>query len=205
MARKLNPFSACLAIIIPLLLSGCVSMKTPVAAAHFKKESSASRQSQLNAIRRWSIAGALSIKQNGKAQIANFSWDLRSKKNYTVQISSSLNVYNIVIQSTTHGLTLNQNNHSTLHARNPQELMQKAVGFTLPLNNLYYWIRGITAPGGNQPQFDRFGHLTRLKQQGWNIHFMRYTHVNTLDLPQLVQLSRNNLSIRLVIRRWTLP
>ena len=201
MTKTLRYFSL---LICPLLLSSCVSLTPPPAATQFKKESKLSRQAQLQAIRHWNIGGALSIKQKDKAQIANFSWKLQSKSNYKIRISSTLNVYNIQIQAKAGQLTLNQNNKAPLHAQTPQELMQKAVGFALPINNLYYWVRGLAAPGKSKPSFDQYGHLTRLSQQGWQIRFMRYTHVNTLDLPQLVQLSRENLTIRIVIKRWAI-
>ena len=186
------------------LLCSCVSMTPPPAATTFEAKTSQSRQTQLQAIRRWNISGALSIRQNQKAQIANFSWKLSAKNRYQVRLSSSLNVYNILIKSTAAGLSLNQNDKQAIHASSATELMEKSVGFALPINNLYYWVRGLNAPGQFKAQYDQYGHLSELRQQGWHIRFMRYTHVNKVDLPQLVQMSRNNLTIRIVIKRWGL-
>ena len=183
-------------------LTGCVSLTPPPATTHFETQSTTTRAQKLKAIRRWNIQGAMSVRQKSKAHIANFSWQLQSKHHYQIRLSSTLNVYNLLIKSTGQHLTLNQNKKQPITATSPRELMQKAVGFSLPISNLYYWVRGLAAPGKNQATFNQYGLLSRLQQQGWRIQYLRFKKINKVDLPQLIQLTRNDLSIRLVLKKW---
>jgi len=52
--------------------------------------------------------------------------------------------------------------------------------------------------------FDEAGRLARLQQSHWLIEYPAYARVDGLVLPRKVYLENDELSVRLVIDRWTL-
>ena len=117
-----------------------------------------------------------------------------------------MNIYNINIKSDGKTVKLTRGNQPPLYAPTASDLLFQAAGYKLPLNNLYYWIRGLPAPGKSQQRHDQYGHLIQLQQDHWQIKFLRYTHVKQHDLPQLIDLSQPishaKTKVRIVIKNW---
>ena len=193
-----------LCIICSSLLTGCVNLTPPAGDVSFNTQHKTDRAQQLNNITRWTTRGAFSITTPKDAQIANYTWQLTDRTHYTIQISSSLNVYQLHITQSGDHVTLIKDQNKPLVANNPESLTQQALGYSLPISNLYYWIRGLPAPGTQQSTYNQYGHLTQLKQDGWTISFLNFTHQDDVDLPQLIRLNGHNLAIKLVIKQWSL-
>ena len=187
-----------------VILSACVSLTAPTPASHYHVQSYNERAQSLNAITCWTASGAFSVTTPKESGIANYVWQLTDQTHFKVDIASTLNVYQLAITREGSSSTLIKNQHQSLVANNPETLMQQSVGYSLPVSNLYYWMRGIAAPGKYQAQYDQYGHITQLSQQGWTITFLNYNHVDTVDLPQLIQLKRKDLSVKLVVKKWDL-
>ena len=192
-------------LVIGCLLSGCVNLTAPKAATDFKPINQTQRAQMLSQIKQWDIQGAFSITSPSQTQIANYSWQLNDQRHFTITLASSLNLYQAVIKRQGTRIELIKNNDQPVSANSVSALMRDNLGFALPISNLYYWIRGLAAPGKKQATYNDVGLLTRLQQDGWTIDFIDYTHVGRLDLPQMIKLSGHNLAVKLVIKRWQLP
>lgn len=183
-------------------LIGCAHPPAPTTpSVSYQKISWPQRQHALNRITDWDIDGAFSIRQPNKTTIASFDWT-QKEKNYRIRIHSSLDLYGVNITGRP-GLVMlwrAQNDHFT--ARSPEQLMQQQLGWRLPVSNLYYWMRGLPAPGNYQAQFDNYGHLSTLTQQGWQIQYAQYLSVRNVDLPQMLDLTNQDLGVKIVIKQW---
>jgi outer membrane lipoprotein LolB len=185
-----------------VILTGCTHLQTsPESQISYKRLSWQQRQQALKHIADWDINGAFSIRQPNQTTIASFEWT-QKEKNYRIRINSSLDLYgvNIVGRPGLVMLWRAQNEHFS--ARSPEQLMQQQLGWRLPVSNLYYWMRGLPAPGNYQAQFDNFGHIVMLTQQGWQIHYEQYLSVGTVDLPQILDLTNQELGVKIVIKHW---
>lgn len=190
-------------LIIPLLISGCVNLNLP-SESHitFQKRAWQQRRLGLIKIRRWDINGAFSIHRPKQSVIANYSWQQHNNK-YMIKIASALDAYSAIIQGNPLYVTLKKSNREKFYARNPEQLMQQQLGWSLPVSNLSYWIRGLPAPGKYQAKFDTWGHLIDLRQNGWHVKFSHYWPMsNTVDVPQTLLLKRSNLTAKIVIKHW---
>ena len=190
------------------LLNSCVSLKPDTSnAISYKVETTTQRQKEASKIKHWHAQGAFSIASTQKTELANYQWTLKKQNQYSIRISSALNLYSLTIDNNGKTISLNRDQQPTLTASSPEKLLQKAVGYSLPISNLYYWIRGLPAPNKQKtalPQsFDDYGHLKQLTQNGWVIRYLQYTHVNNTDLPSLMKLEHGNIKIKLVIKSWT--
>lgn len=181
-------------------------MRAPTTTqTHFVIKSPQARVTTLNALTDWKISGAVSITvPQQQPEIANYTW-IQQPQHYQIILNSALDLYQIVILKNKNTITLTKNNKLLTQASTPEKLMQNAVGWSLPVEYLQYWIKGIPVP--NQPYqatYDRFGHLVRLKQAGFTVHYQRYQTIsNDLDLPQLISVQSPALFAKILIKQFT--
>lgn len=188
------------------LLGGCVSMSTPKqpAAGSYQTKTVADRQAQLNTIKSWSATGAVSVQRAQQSPtIMRFEWQQLGATNYRIDLAASLNLAAVSITGQPHRVTLQKGGEPPMSAATPEQLMQKNLGWSLPIPSLWYWARGLPAPGATQAtKYDEFGHLTFLQQDGWTVKFDGYRPVQGIDLPQVIELQRADILIKLVIKNW---
>lgn len=189
-----------------LSLSGCVSLQVPAASAHYQVISAQKRNKKLNAIMRWRLSGALSIRANKKVDLANYTWVQQGPSHYDIRLSSALNLYNIQILGQYKKVTLLKNGQFFAAAQGPEVLMKKTTGWYLPVSNLYYWVRGVAAPNASiaKVKYDRYGHLKTLVQAGWDINYASYKTVGQVDLPEVMTLRHDQMLVKIVMRQWQL-
>jgi outer membrane lipoprotein LolB len=97
-------------------------------------------------------------------------------------------------------------------ADDAEELVRKAVGMTLPLKGLSWWVVGHPRPLSRYPaEADAGGRLAVLHQDDWRIEFSRYAFhggaaPGQIPLPgKLIARRGDDLEIRLVVDAWELP
>ena len=201
----------CAAIIIAfsiILLSGCADMRTPQASKKFQIQTPSERQAELSKINFWQATGAFSIQQaNQKPVIATYDWH-QANQGYRIEIVSSLDLYRVNTHAVRHSITVWKNGTLVSHAKTPEVLMEKAMGWSLPLHELQNWIKGLPAPkkeGAFEAQYDSFGHLILLQQAGWTLQYAAYKkEEDGADLPQRILLTRPGISAKIVVRDWML-
>lgn len=188
----------CLSVV---LLTGCATV--PDATTPYNQTlPRAQRIQTLSQIKAWHINGAIAITHQDKHDSASVSWQ-QWPTYYTISFFGPLGVGGATLTGDAQDVTLTQNNGQTLKAKNPEALLQKALGWTLPVDALYYWIRGLSAPGSPKTtQLDTYNHLRILQQQGWTLHYLRYTGINGHDLPSLLTLQRDALFVKIVVSQW---
>lgn len=184
-----------------LLLTGCATLKAPPPSANYQKQDWQQRRQALNQITHWNISGAFGIRQPQRNIIATYEWQ-QQQQSYHIHIFSSLAIYSANITGRPGYVTLSQSQNQHYSARSPEQLMQQQLGWRLPISNLYYWMRGLPAPGRYQANFDAYGHITALDQEGWHIDYENYLTVGHVDLPQRLVISRPGLSVKIVVSQW---
>jgi outer membrane lipoprotein LolB len=193
-------------IIAAATLSGCASLTPSTLTAQQKQlhqRPAIQQTALLQALTHWQIEGAFSLSQGAKHIIANYTWQQRPST-FSLRIYSGLNLASISIKGSDHNITLTNENGQTWHAKSISSLMQKALGWQLPINGLVYWIKGLPAPGKHSTQINTTGNLKTLTQNGWQINYQRYQRADIYDLPNIITIQGHQTHIKLVIKRWKL-
>ena len=90
-------------------------------------------------------------------------------------------------------------------ATNVENLIQKVLGWRLPILGLQYWVRGVNAPK-TESEIDRDadGRIIGIRQDGWMIIYTSYfpSKLIKTERPRVIVLERSNLKIKLVIDNW---
>jgi outer membrane lipoprotein LolB len=162
----------------------------------------AQRQAALNTVKDWHISGAMAYRTPHGGQSASLTWQ-QTEQQYQINLFGPLGVGRVNLVGILGKNVVLTREGKQFEARTPEALMQQQLGWHLPISNLHYWVRGIPAPGITKNiEFDDFHHIATLLQQGWVIHYERYTAVNGIDLPSKFTLQHDNLSVKVVISKW---
>ena len=84
-------------------------------------------------------------------------------------------------------------------AADPEDLLEKVLGFRLPLGGLDYWVEGRLDP--HRPGAvvrNGEGRIERLSQDGWQVHYLAYAGAR----PARLRLRRDDIEVTLIVDRW---
>lgn len=170
--------------IVLVAISGCASWYDS------NVETPASYNAPRSIDKDYSISGRFNIKTPEKNYYGNFNW-VRESDNDSLNFVSPLG--NTVAEIiTVNGLaTLNTDNES-YSGDNLDIIMQKNLGFILPLSYLHYWIQGVPLP-----QFPVEKKLdSGFNQLKWQVEYLSWQDKNH---PHIIQISKDTLTIKLLV------
>lgn len=199
-------------IVFPLcLLTACAPPKTYVEFPENKlmpaKKPAANveeHKARTTTVVSWEINGSMSAKNKTKGWSATMNWTQQGPSSYQIRLMGPLGAGTVLVTKKGGVITL-QDGPKTLTSNSADELLMQQTGIRLPVNNLYYWIRGLPAPGGVQAEHhDQNNHLDQLKQSGYTIDYTKYTTVKNIDLPSMIRLQGNGVTVKIAIKNWTI-
>lgn len=204
-----NTFQPLCLLLVCLIMSGCAGLRqptttpaTPTTQTPATAPTWQERHQQLSHVQAWVIQGSTSIQHDNKTDVATLSWTQQSSQ-YNISLYGPLSLGRVTISGRPGLVSLTQSNKPTVSASNPEQLMQRQLGWQLPISNFYYWVRGIPAPSASyRLQQDNQNRSLQLVQQGWRIQYMEYMRVQQVDLPRRIELMNPRLHVRVVIRNW---
>ncbi|CDZ75868.1 Outer-membrane lipoprotein LolB precursor [Legionella massiliensis] len=171
-------------------------VKTSTAVENSKKNLAAAKISS------WEISGAMAARSKGKGWSASVNWLQQGLSSYQIRLSGPLGSGTVLISRSGGTVTL-RDGPKTATSSNAESLLMQQTGVRLPVNNLYYWARGVPAPGAVQgSKYDQGGRLLILRQAGYTIEYQQYTSVGNVILPSNIRLQGNGIFIKLVIKNW---
>lgn len=187
-----------------LLLSGCVhqgSLTPP--------QDVLEHQRQLQSISDWQLSGKLGIRTASDSGSASLKWDQQSA-NYLINLSGPLGQKRMIIAGAPGKVRLEQTGEPAQEAKTAEALIKKTAGWTLPVTQLAYWVRGVPAPALRITylQQNDNGLIAQLIQGDWAITYSNYRdqtfNGTSLPLPGKITAEYKDVRLTLVIRDWRL-
>jgi outer membrane lipoprotein LolB len=175
--------SAALAIIM-FVLGGCASFYNPTV----DKPSAYVKPQVID--KDFDISGRFSITNAKDNNYGNFTW-VRQSPNENLELRSPIGntVAKITIES---GLATLETDGKTYHGQDLDSMLEKNLGFTLPMESLHYWIQGIALPNVPIEASLSDGFI----QLGWKVEYLAWSDPNH---PRVLQCSRGDLTIKLLL------
>lgn len=188
-----------------LLLGGCSNTtqqeapKTNAAlTADFNSADQLARLQELKKQNDWRLRGKIGLRSPSKNGSGFIDWQ-QEGENFRLQVSGPLGQGSTIISGNKEQLFV-QGAEENLK-QNAQEQAARALGWPLPQQEMPYWVRGAAAPGeAHQAQWSN-GLLQQLNQSGWKIEYSRYSR-HPVPLPEKIKLTRDDIRLTLVIKRW---
>lgn len=166
-------------------------------------------QRQLQAIGDWQLAGKLGIRTTDDSGSASIKWQ-QQPANYQINLSGPLGQKSMIITGSPDKVRLEQTGEPAQEAKTAEALIKKTAGWTLPVAQLAYWVRGVPAPKLRitQLQQNENGLIDHLIQGGWDISYSNYRDQSfngtNLPLPGKITAEYQDVRLTLVIRTWRL-
>lgn len=191
-----------LALVSFCLLTACAPPKPAEELPVNKVIPIEKRKAETATVSSWEINGALAAKSKSKGWSATLNWVQTGSSTSQIRLIGPLGGGTVIITKKGSTITFQDGNKKST-STNGEELLKKETGISLPVNNLYYWVRGLPAPGGGESEVhDKYNHLVKLRQHGYTIDFTKYTSVNGKDLPSMIRLEGNGVMIKVIIKSW---
>jgi len=181
-------------------LSACTTQQTAPTSA----DSWIQHQQTVAALSSWEFSGKVSIKTATNADSARLHW-LQQGDHLRLEVSGPVGLKKVIFERDGTSLKVFRN-------KQWQPLpsvaggLEAELGWPLPLDLLSWWLRGLPAPGVTiTSRHVAEGRLQELGQDGWTLHYLAYTTVGGINLPSSIRFQRDDVSGKILLKRWTLP
>ena len=175
-----------------LLLSACAAtplLKSSRSAAEFND---------------WQLQGRIALTHGDQGWHASLMWQQQADA-FLLKVSGPLGQGGFQLAGDEAGVVLVDAEGKSSFAQDGDALLLQATGWQLPVVGLRYWVLGLPVPDTEATRvFDESGQLSRLDQSGWTINYQRYQLVEGAAVPSKMQLARDDIAVRLVIKQWQL-
>lgn len=154
-------------------------------------------------IEQWHIRGKIGIRSPTESLSAMLNWQQLSGA-YTIRLSGALGSGSLQIVGNGKGVTVRQAGEIDQYASDAGLLLQQRLGWSVPIEHVYYWVRGLPAAVPVDRQTSSDGQLSVLEQAGWRIEYLRYQQFANFSLPSKLRLQHEDLKVTLIIKEWQL-
>lgn len=192
-----------LSFICTILLSSCAKQQFyPENPHNYQPTKPASQPKKVP--KNFKLSGAIAVNNNGKGWNAALTWSQQGPNSYNIHLTGPLGAKSVTISKQGSNVVY-QNGSKIIKAQDDSELFLKKTKINLPINNLYYWVRGIPAPGNiTYSKKDKLDNYELISQDGFTIIYSQYiTNRDGVNLPCKIKITKSHLTIKLIIKNWS--
>ena len=186
------------------LLSACSGLSTTTAPSGTGDPKLwQAHHSELSKLHSWDISGKIAIRNSSNNGSGTLSWQQHHQL-FDIRISGPLGQGAIQLRGDQHQIELITSKQQ-LTSRQPETLMQQQLGWSVPLNNLLWWIRGLPAPADKYTlELDDLSRAWKLQQSQWQLEYLAYqTSQQGHSVPQRIRATGpNQLQLIIMIKDW---
>jgi len=157
--------------------------------------------------------GKLSLRPRGEAEFkgftANYRWE-QIDGGYDLELWGALGQGRTHITGDAERIKIVDGTGRVVRSRNPERLLKRHLGWSLPLAVLPYWLqgKGAPAPPAQLMRFQANNDLETMEQLGWKLEFARYQKITGESreqrLPGRVRATSADVKLTVVSREWAL-
>lgn len=189
-----------------VLLAGCGALRELVPSEFVTSERDTIWQAHARALSRfqtWTMLGTLVVRSGGDSSRVTMRWR-QARDSYRMRFTALLGAGLFELEGSESGVEARFADGRRARAESPEALLDREIGWSVPLGGLRYWIVGAPAPDGAtaKMELDGQGRLARLEQAGWTVIYEKYGDLDDLALPTRIRCSNESIDVTLVVRRW---
>lgn len=194
-------FRGIAALGLALTLAGCANLPslpqgTEEAAWH-------RHEAAILAGTQWSLDGSFGLRVGHRGWSAGLRWR-EADDRYHIDIYDPLGRTVAVLAGRPGDVTLRDDRGRSYRASSAAGLMKRALGWSLPVSGLRYWIRGVPVPGMpvETRRLDGRGRLAQLRQSGWDLRYQDYDYDTVNARPMRVVMTHGDVRLVVVVNQW---
>lgn len=191
-----------LPVLVALFLSGCASWQQPKVAEI--PLPARERQQQLTTLTQFELTASLGVKAPGDSVSGSLNW-VQQDEFYTADLNNFIGINIFKLQTSAQG-ALVQVSGETHQAQSAAALLDYLSGWSLPIEEMPLWLKGMTGNSSSDLRFDPMGRLTSFslldsQNRRWQVSYPKF-FPDRLSLPQQITLESSDTRLKLVIRQW---
>ena len=194
-----------LAAFAPLLLAACVPqqvVRNKGDAASIAQQEA--REQQLAGANHWTLVGRLAVSTGNDAGGGNLTWTQNGDR-YEFELRAPITGRSFRLSGGPDGAVLEGLDGGPQHGPNAEALMQRALGWDVPLDELRAWVLGVRAGGSAADMSFGDNHLlSMLQQDGWSVSYINWDATQKPPLPTLIRAQKSPFMVKLVVQSWRL-
>lgn len=199
------PSRAMLLMVGALALTACASLPSHAPVGAPDEQAWSARQGALHALKDWDLSGRVAIADGKDGGSGSLDWQQQDEV-LRFDFSGPFGAGGVHIQGDADALWVKTSRGDDFVTTDPEQDFAARLRLPLPVLSMRYWMRGMPDPGAPyDKQVDAQGELTQLTQRGWVVEYQAYASVQGYSLPARLTLTRNDVRIKLVLDKWTLP
>lgn len=188
-----------------LALAACAPQRIRQDDATLRAQSE--REAALRDATRWTLSGRLAVSNGDDGGNAQIEWRQDGRR-YDLVLAAPVTGKRWHIHGDEDSATLEGARETPIVERDAASLLEREVGWHVPVVELEYWVRGLRAPHGKaELVFDERQLPATLKQAGWTIEYRDWFDDSASGgtaavLPRKVFATRGKYRVRLFIEDW---
>jgi len=190
--------AAAIAALLALLSSGC-ALREPRPEGAWLAE----RQAWFGEHPQWSVRGRLGLSDGERGGSLAMTWTADGDKHLVV-LRTVVGGRQWRLEMTPAGSTLTGSDIGRLQGQDPDLLVERAVGWPIPVRWMSEWLRGLPAPAGARTLYAEDGALQALAWAGWRLDFDRWKQLDGdgVLLPARVTAESPPYRVRAALSGW---
>ena len=200
------PLSFLRLFIVAALLSGCAHQlpKAPLISEDWPKH-----QAQVEAFKQWQATGKLAVKVPNDGGSMSLRWQQQADA-FHIDFNGPFGQNILSIAGGANQVTLSEPGKDPISAKTAEELIRRNTGWTIPVTQLAFWVRGLPAPNAKVTRFapNAQGLIGELEQLDWKVTYGDYLSVvngaDTIAMPGRITAEFKDMRLTLAIREWQL-
>jgi outer membrane lipoprotein LolB len=182
-----------------VVLAGCAAPRVKPDDALLARQSA--RERALAAQPDWQLAGRLGVSDGHDGGSGSLQWK-QDGAAFRFSVHAPVTGKTWVLSGDAHHVVLEGLRDRPIEASDAAELLERELGWHVPVGELTEWVRDARAGGDARIEFRSDGLPAVIEQDGWTIEYPDYDTAREPPLPRKVFASRGTYRVRLSVSQW---
>jgi outer membrane lipoprotein LolB len=186
-------------LLVLLVLGGCAAPRIKPDADLLARQDA--RERALAAQRAWQLDGRLGVSDGHDGGSGSLQWR-QDGETYDFSVHAPVTGKTWVLTGDAHHAELKGLREQPVGGDSASALLERELGWHVPVAELTSWVRGARAPGDARIEFRGDGLPALIEQDGWKIEYPDYDSAAQPPLPRRIFASRGEYRVRLSVSQW---
>lgn len=193
-------------VVFCLILTACASNSSQLKP--IVPLSAQQRQLQLEQLQEFKLTGALLVKAPEESVSGSLNWQQQGPY-FQANMTNFVGISIFELETDARGATVKADGE-THQAQSASALLDYLSGWSLPIEEMPLWLKGVASAESFNHQWDAQGRLTSFtlkdsQERDWQVSYKEF-FPDALALPRHIQLNSktDGSRIKLVVRKWQL-
>ena len=190
---------ACALVVFALVLGACAAPRVKPDDALLARQSE--RERMLASQPEWQLAGRLGVSNAKDAGSGSLQWK-QDGDAFRFSVHAPVTGKTWVLAGDARRVVLEGLRDRPVEGTDAAALLDRELGWQVPVAQLTQWVRAARAKGDAQIEFRNDGLPAVIRQDGWTIEYPDYDQTHLPALPRKIFASRGDSRVRLSISEW---